>query len=84
MSTPLEVNDAQIAEWRATGYPYKVIAARMAEWARDQDRRTVVPPNEFFAPGLGITATAKTWKRARDLLAAIGVFYVNDGPYQVS
>jgi hypothetical protein len=32
--TPVEVNDAQIADWRATNYPYKVVAAEIAAWAR--------------------------------------------------
>ena len=33
MTTPLEVNDAQIAEWRHTGHPYKVIAAEIDRYA---------------------------------------------------
>lgn len=63
--TPVEVNEAQIAEWESTGHPYKVIAAALARWARDQDRGTLLPPNEFFAGDLPIVASATVWKRAK-------------------
>jgi hypothetical protein len=82
--TPVEVNDAQIAEWRRQGQAYKQIAAAIAEWAIEQDRHTALPGNEFFAGNLGITASKSTWTRAKAFLAAIGVLYSNDGPYQVS
>lgn len=84
MSTPLEVNDAQIAEWRNTGHPYKVIAAEIAQWAHRQDRGTPLPGNDFFAGDLPIVASASTWKRAKVFLAAVGVLYTNDGPYLVA
>jgi hypothetical protein len=84
MTTPLEVNDAQIAEWRHTGHPYKVVAAQIAEWALKHDRGTALPGNDFFAGDLGIVASASTWKRAKAFLAAVGVLYSNDGPYLVS
>jgi hypothetical protein len=84
MTTPVEVNDTQIAEWRHTGHPYKVVAAEIAEWAREQDRGTLVPGNDFFAGDLGIVASASTWNRAKTFLAAVGVLYTNDGPYLVS
>jgi hypothetical protein len=84
MTTPLEVNDAQIADWRATNYPYKVIAADIAAWARGQERGTVLPGNDFFAGDLAIVASASTWNRAKTFLAAVGVLYSDDGPYQVS
>lgn len=82
--TPLEVNDAQIAEWRATNHPYKVIAAEIAEWALKQDRGTLLPDNAHFAGDLPIGASDSTWKRAKAFLAAVGVLYLNDGPYRVS
>ena len=84
MTTPVEVNDAQIAEWRHTGHPYKVIAAAMAEWARGQERGTLLPGNGFFAGDLDIVASASVWKRSRQFLAAVGVLYRNAGPYLVS
>jgi hypothetical protein len=84
MTTPVEVNDTQIAEWRHTGHPYKVVAAEIAKWAREQDRGTLVPGNDFFAGDLGIVASASTWNRAKTFLAAVGVLYTNDGPYLVS
>jgi hypothetical protein len=82
--TPVEVSDAQIAEWRNTGHPYKVTAAAMAEWAREQERGTELPLNEHFAGDLPIVASASGWKRAKAFLEAVGVLYRNDGPYLVS
>lgn len=82
--TLLEVNDAQIAEWRSAGHPYKVIAAEIAEWALEQDRGTPLPGNDCFARNLPITASATPWKRAKVLLESIGVLYRNDGLYQVA
>jgi hypothetical protein len=80
----VEVNDTQIAEWRATRHPYKVIAAEIAEWALEQPHGTELPGNDHFAGDLPIVASATTWKRAKALLAAAGVLYTNDGPYQVA
>jgi hypothetical protein len=84
MTTPVEVNDTQIAEWRHTGHPYKVVAAEIAKWAREQDRGTLVPGNDFFAGDLGIVASASTWKRVKVFLETAGVLYRGDGPYQVA
>lgn len=56
--TPVEVDGHQIAEWRDTNYPYKVIAAQIAEWATGQARGTVLPGNEFFAGDVAIVASA--------------------------
>jgi hypothetical protein len=84
MTTPLEVNDAQIAEWRHTGHPYKVIAAQIAEWALKQERGTPVPDNDYFAGDLRIMASKSTWTRAKALLADVALIYSNDGPYQVA
>jgi hypothetical protein len=84
MTTPLEVNDTQIAEWRNTGHPYKVIAAAMAEWALTQERGTLLPDNGFFAGDLPIVASASVWKRSKAFLEAVGVLYRNEGPYLVS
>jgi hypothetical protein len=84
MTTPLEVNATQIAEWRNTGHPYKVIAAQIAAWALEQGRGTELPENGFFAGDVAIVASATTWNRAKKFLAAVGVLYQNDGPYLVS
>jgi hypothetical protein len=75
MTTPLEVNDTQIAEWRNTGHPYKVVAADIAEWALKQDRGTLMPGSDFFAGDLAIVASASTWKRAKTFLAAVVTRY---------
>jgi hypothetical protein len=82
--TPVEINDTQIAEWRATNHPYKVIAAEMAEWALTQERGTELPANDFFAGDLPIVASPSVWKRAKQFLKACGVLYRTDGPYLVS
>ena len=84
MSTPEQVNDAQIGEWRSNGSPYKRIAAEIAAWAREQDRGTLVPDNDHFAGDLDFVVSDSTWSRAKKFLASIGVLYTNDGPYQVS
>lgn len=84
MSAPAAVSDAQIAEWRATPYPYKRIAAAIAQWAKEQDRGTLLPGNDFFAGNLDFAASVGTWKNAKAFLAATGVLYRNDGPYKVA
>jgi hypothetical protein len=84
MSTPAEVNDTQIAEWRNDRSPYKRIAAEIAQWARGQDRGTLLPDNGYFAGDLDFVASDQTWNRAKKFLAATGVLYATDGPYRVS
>jgi hypothetical protein len=80
-----DVTDALIAEWRGTRYPYKVVAAQIAEWALTQERGTALPGNEFFAGDLSIVASASTWNRAKVFLETAGVIYHDDGrPYQVA
>ena len=84
MTPRKEVSDTQLAEWMASGHKYKVIAAHIAEWARRQERGTVLENNEFFAGNLEFTASVEPWKRAKTFLAHQGVIYRNDGPYQVA
>lgn len=79
-----EVTPAQIAEWRRTRYPYKLVAAEMADWARFQERGTALPGNEFFAGDLGFVASKSTWVRARTFLATTGVLAPIGGPYTVA
>lgn len=80
---PDRVDAAQIANWRIQGYPYKVVAGAMAEWALKQDRGTVLPEASFFAGNLPIVASESSWTRARTFLATIGVLNGN-GPYTVA
>ena len=83
--TLVDVTDAQIAEWTATGHRYKVIAAQIAEWARKQEPGTVLPNNEFFAGNLPFTASDEPWRRAKIFLAYHGIIQHDDGrPYQVA
>lgn len=79
----IEVNDTQVAEWRRTGHPYKVVAAEIAEWTLKQERGTVLPGDEFFAGDLPIVASTSTWKRAKTLLVTTGVIRATDRAYQV-
>jgi hypothetical protein len=78
-----QVDERQIAQWRATGYPYKVVAAEMAEWALRQERGTALPDGDFFAGDLPIVASASTWKRARVFLRTVGILQ-GDGPFEVT
>ncbi len=69
MTLELEtVTDAQIAAWRGTRYPYKAIAAAIAEWALEQPRGTLLPGNDYFAGDLDFVVTVKTWRRAKVFL----------------
>jgi hypothetical protein len=79
-----EPDDTQIAEWKASGHPYKLIAAHIAEWAKGKEHGTLLPGNEEFAGNLPIVAGPGPWKRAKALLAEHGIIYRNDGPYQVA
>jgi hypothetical protein len=80
------VTNQQLAEWRATGYTYKIIAALITEWARPQERGTQVPDDDYFSGQLDIITSASTFKRARAFLAAPaqGVLFTSDGPYMVA
>jgi hypothetical protein len=79
-----EVNEALIAQWAHSRYPYKQIAAAITEWALTQERGADLPANEFFAGDLGVVASGSTWKRAKNFLATVGVLHHGDGPYQVA
>ena len=85
MTPRQEVSDALITEWKDSGHKYKVIAAHIAEWARKQERGTVLENNEFFAGNIPFTASVEPWQRAKIFLAHHGVIYNDDGrPYQVA
>jgi hypothetical protein len=73
-----EARETLIKEWRATGYPYKVIAAEIAEWAAGRERGTVPPDDLYFEMRHGIEASASTYRRAKRFLVTQGVL-VNDG-----
>jgi hypothetical protein len=73
------VTSIEITSWRASGHPYKLIAAAIAEWAMGRERGTVLPDNEFF----GIEGSPSTYRRAKAFLVTQGVLCTNDGPYQV-
>ena len=77
------VTNAQLAEWRRTGHPYKVIASVIATWALEQERGTALPGYDYFAGDLDIVASASTWKRAKVFLRTVGVLRGN-GPFEVA
>ena len=80
--TPVQVDDVQIAQWRATNYPYKIVAAEIAEWALRQERGTALPDGDFFAGDLPIVASASTWTRAKVFLRTVGV--LRGGSFEVA
>jgi len=69
----------QVGAWRATGHPYKLIAAAITEWAVGKERGTVLPDNKAFR----IDASATTYGRAKRFLVVQGVLNTNDGVFQV-
>jgi hypothetical protein len=80
----VQVDDRLIAQWRATRYPYKLVAAAMAEWALRQERGTALPDGGFFAGDLPIVASASTWKRAKTFLVTLGVLRLGGDVYLVA
>jgi hypothetical protein len=79
----VEVTSSQIAEWRGTRHPYKIVAAQIAEWTLKQERGTELPGNDFFAGDLHIVVSRSTWQRARTFLKTVGVLQ-GDAPYRVA
>lgn len=75
---------AQVTSWRGSGKTYQMIAAEMAEWARAQERESVLPDNEVFARKADVEASPSTYKRAKQFLVTHGVLETNDGPFYVA
>jgi hypothetical protein len=84
MTQRVEISSVQLRSWRATGYPYKLIAAAMAEWAAGQERETVLPDNDEFARALDRVVGPRPFLRAKHLLERHGVLWSSDGPYMVA
>jgi hypothetical protein len=72
---------AEIAAWRASGDPYKLIAAAMAEWAAMQRPGTPLLGDDSFRV---VDAHPSTFKRARTFLVTQGVLEAGDGPHVVA
>lgn len=51
-------------------YPYKLLAAEMAEWADGKERGTVLPDNSVFGRDLDVVVGPSTYQRAKRFLAA--------------
>jgi hypothetical protein len=80
MTARMKISNTQLREWKATNYPYKLIAAVVAEWAASQERGSVLPDDEYFR----IEASPTTYQRAKKLLQTHGVIEVNGGPFYVA
>jgi predicted transcriptional regulator len=80
MATTAKPTAGQLSEWKASNYPYRMIAAAIARWAADQERGTVLPDDESW----GIEASGSTFKRAKRFLVTQGVLEINDGPHFVA
>jgi len=76
----MTVTPRDIAEWRARGHPYLLIAAEMAEWAKDKPYGTRLPDDAEFT----VAATPSTYSRAKAFLVTNGVLAVGDGPHFVT
>jgi len=44
----VNATEAQVMSWRGSGKAFQKIAAEIAEWARAQERGSVLPDNEVF------------------------------------
>jgi hypothetical protein len=84
MTQRAEITDVQLSSWRATGYPYKVIAAEIATWTADHERGTALPDDSEFGRDLDFVASPKTYQRAKRFLLVQGVLEISDGPYYVA
>jgi hypothetical protein len=72
--------DAQVTSWRGSGKTYQ----KIAEWARSQERGSVLPDNEVFGHKADVEASLSTYKRAKQFLVTHGVLETNDGPFYVA
>jgi hypothetical protein len=84
MTQRVVIPEVQLRSWRATGYPYKLIAAAIAEWATGQERGTVLPDDAEFGRDFDRVAGPKPFLRAKHLLVAQGVLEMDDGPFYVA
>ena len=80
----MNTTDAQVTSWRGSGKTYQKIAAEIAEWARGQERGSVLPENEVFGRKADVEASPSTFNRAMQFLVAQGVLETNDGPFYVA
>ena len=80
----MKATDAQVMSWRGSGKAYHKIAAEIAEWARGQERGSVLPDNEVFGHKTDVEVSPSTYKRAERFLVTHGVLEINDGPFYVA
>jgi hypothetical protein len=80
----VQISEVQLRSWRATGYPYKLIAAEIAEWAAGKERGTALPDDAEFGRGLDRVVGPRPFLRAKHLLERHGVLEVDDGPFYVA
>jgi hypothetical protein len=80
----VKATDVQVTSWRGSGKTYQKIAAEIAEWARGQERGSVLPENEVFGRKADVEASPNTFNRAKQFLVTQGVLETNDGPFHVA
>ena len=68
MTQRVQISAVQLRSWRATGYPYKVLAAEMAQWAAGKERGTVLPDDAEFGRDLDRVVSPRPFLRAKHLL----------------
>jgi hypothetical protein len=75
----VQISEVQLRSWRATGYPYKLIAAEIAEWAAGKERGTALPDDAGFGRGLDRVVGPRPFLRAKHLLERHGVLERHGG-----
>jgi deferrochelatase/peroxidase EfeB len=80
----VSATEAQVTSWRGSGMAYQKIAAEIAEWARTQERGSVLPDNEVFGRKADVEASPSTYTRAKQFLVTHGVLEINHGPFCVA
>jgi hypothetical protein len=80
----VKATDAQVTSWHGSGKTYQRIAAEITEWARAQERGSVVPSNEVFGRKADVEASPTPYWRAKQFLVTHGVLEANDGPFYVA
>jgi hypothetical protein len=77
-------NDAQIREWQASHRIDHQIAAAIALWAKGKETGTVLPADTEFGRDLDFAASPSSYRRAKNLLAELGVLGTGHRPYYVA
>lgn len=80
----VSASDAQVSEWQASNRMDHQIAAVIAIWARDKERGTSLPTDAEFERELDFVPSSGSCKRAKNLLARLGILGTDSGLYYVA